>query len=192
MNQINKMKDSIKFLGFLLAIVVMTSCADESKYKIEKGKVGPIDETTMMKDLDNLFPKDSIVERLGEGATGDTYFADDDEYLIYEKGGKLLLTVVPNETLDSLSTIKSVEIHDARFKTESGITLDSNFSEINANNKLRPESTLQSVTLFVDELNATITIDKSELGLSNFNSQKISLEQIPDLAKIKSFVVWFN
>ena len=52
--------------------------------------------------------------------------------------------------------------------------------------------TLRSVTLFVDELNATMAIDKSELGLSSFSSQKVSLAQIPDLAKIKSFVVWFN
>ena len=112
--------------------------------------------------------------------------------MIFEKGGKHLLTVVPKEQLDSTSTIKSIEIHDPRFKTEDGISLRSSFSEINAFNNLRPESTLQSVTLFLDTLNATLTIDKEELGLSNFSTQKVSLEQIPDLAKIKSFVIWFN
>ena len=48
------------------------------------------------------------------------------------------------------------------------------------------------MTLFLDELNATITIDKEELGIKDIITQKISLEQIPDLAKIKSFIVWFN
>ena len=43
----------------------------------------------------------------------------------------------------------------------------------------------------MDELNATIAIDKEELGLRDFSTQKVSLEQIPDLAKMKSFVVWF-
>lgn len=186
------MKLTLRIALIFIISIVLISCTNNSKFKIEKGKVGVIETTTTMKDLKHLFPQDSIVERLGEGATGDTYFEDDDEYLIYEKGGKLLLTVIPNESLDSTSTIKSVEIHDTRFETESGINLDSKFSEINANNNLRPESTLQSVTLFVDELNATITIDKSELGLSSYNTQKISLEQIPDLAKMKSFVVWFN
>ena len=70
--------------------------------------------------------------------------------------------------------------------------MSSTFSEISAYNNLRPESTLQSVTLFLDALNATITIDKEELGLKNFSSQKVALEHIPDLAKIKSFVIWFN
>ena len=142
--------------------------------------------------MDKIFENDSIVKNLSEGALGDNYFQDDDEYLVFEKGGKHLLTVVPKEQLDSTSTIKSIEIHDVRFKTKEGINLNSSFSEINANNRLRPESTLKSVTLFVDEINATIAIDKSELGLSNFSTQKVSLEQIPDLAKIKSFVVWFN
>jgi hypothetical protein len=99
---------------------------------------------------------------------------------------------VPKEQLDSTSTIKSIEIHDNRFQTALGLSLKSNFSEINVSNRIRPESTLQSVTLFLDELNATITIDKEELGIKDIITQKISLEQIPDLAKIKSFIVWFN
>jgi hypothetical protein len=37
-----------------------------------------------------------------------------------------------------------------------------------------------------------MTIDKEELGLKDFSIQKVSLEQIPDLAKIKSFVIWFD
>lgn len=176
---------------FVIALIII-GCNNNDKFMIEKGKVGLITKKTTVKDLEKIFEKDSIVKNLSEGALGDNYFQDDDEYLVFEKGGKHLLTIVPKEQLDSTSTIKSIEIQDARFQTEAGINLNSNFSEINANNRLRPESTLQSVTLFVDELNATMAIDKSELGLSKFSSQKVSLEQIPDLAKIKSFVVWFN
>ena len=181
----------------LLVIVIVfslfiTSCSKNDKFKIEKGKVGLISTLTTVKDLETIFKNDSIVRNLSEGALGSNYFQDDDEYLVFEKGGKHLLTIVPKEQLDSTSTIKSIEIHDNRFKTELGISLKSNFSEINVSNSIRPESTLQSVTLFLDELNATITIDKSELGIKDFISQKISLEQIPDLAKIKSFIIWFN
>jgi hypothetical protein len=46
--------------------------------------------------------------------------------------------------------------------------------------------------LFIDDLNATIAIDKEELGLKDFTTQKVTLEQIPDLAKMKAFIVWFN
>ncbi|WP_405566473.1 hypothetical protein [Polaribacter sp. Asnod6-C07] len=180
------------FLPLIIVSLFIISCSNNNKFKIEKGKVGLVDQTTTVKDLKEIFKKDSIVRNLSEGALGDNYFQDDDEYLIYEKGGKHLLTIIPQEQLDSTSTIKSIEIHDPRFKTNEGINLKSTFSEINSTNILRPESTLQSVTLFLDELNVTIAIDKQELGLRNFRPQKVSLEQIPDLAKMKSFVVWFN
>ena len=179
-------------LPLIIGSLLMFSCNNHDQFKIEKGKVGLITKKTTVKELGKIFENDSIVANLSEGALGDNYFQDDDKYLIYEKGGKHLLTIVPKEQLDSTSTIKSIEIFDARFHTEDNINLNSSFSEINASNSLRPESTLQSVTLFLDELNATIAIDKEELGLRDFSTQKVSLEQIPDLAKMKSFVVWFN
>lgn len=179
-------------LPLFIASLLILSCTDSNKFKIEKGKVGLLTTTTTVKELGTIFKNDSLVKHLSEGALGDNYFQDDDKYLVYEKGGKHLLTIVPTEQLDSTSTIKSIEIHDDRYKTINGITLKSNFSEINAINRVRPESTLQSVTLFLDELNATIAIDKEELGLRDFSTQKVSLEQIPDLAKMKSFVIWFD
>jgi hypothetical protein len=54
------------------------------------------------------------------------------------------------------------------------------------------ETTLTSATLFIDELNATISIDKKELGISKFSTEEILLNQIPDMAKIKYFTIWFN
>ncbi|WP_430927400.1 hypothetical protein [Polaribacter marinivivus] len=181
-----------QLLYISLVILFLTSCTNHTKYVIEKGKVGDITTETTIKDLNQIFAKDSIVSTLSEGALGDDYFQDDDKYKIYEKGGKHLLTIVPKEQLDSTSTIKSVEIHDSRFHTKNNINLNSNFSDINAYSKLRVESTLQSVTLFLDDINATIAIDKEELGLRDFSTQNVSLEQIPDLARIKSFVVWFD
>ncbi len=67
------------------------------------------------------------------------------------------------------------------------------FQEINANNNItKVETSFSSATLFIDDLNATISIDKSDLGLKEFSMQKVSIDQIPDLAKIKSFTIWFN
>ncbi len=178
---------------FSLIFTFLISCSNSNKFTVDKGKIGDITSKTTIKDLKNIFSKDSIVSTLSEGALGDNYFQDDDKYKIYEKGGKHLLTIIPKEQLDSTSTIKSIEIHDSRFHTKENISLNSNFSEINAfNNKIRVESTLQSVTLFLDDINATIAINKEELGLSSFSPQKVSLEQIPDLARMKSFVIWFD
>jgi hypothetical protein len=180
----------IVVISFSLFIV---SCSNSNKFRIEKGVVGNINTKTTIQELTTIFKKDSLVKNLSEGAQGDNYFQEDDEYYVFEKGGKLLLTILPKEQLDSTSTIKSIEIHDERFKTKSGININSNFLEINANNNInRVESTFSSATLFLDNLNTTITIDNEELGLKEFNTQKVSKEQIPDLAKMKTFIVWFN
>lgn len=177
-------------IAFLLFVI---SCTNNSKFKIEKGKVGEITTKTTIQELNKIFKNDSIVKNLSEGAQGENYFQEDDEYFVFEKGGKLLLTIMPKEQLDSTSTIKSIEIHDERFKTETGLSLKSNFSEINTNNNInKVERTFSSATLFIDDLNATITINNEELGLKEFSVQKVTLEQIPDLAKIKSYVIWFH
>jgi hypothetical protein len=185
------MKKSVLFV-FVLSLMMM-SCDNSEKFQIKKGKVGHLTPKTTIKELKEIFKNDSIVSNLSEGSTGDYELQDDDEYLIYEKGGKHLLTIIPKEQLDSTSTIKSVEIFDKRFKTESGLNVTSTFSEINVNNNIdKIESTFSSATLFIDDLNATISIDKEELGLKAFSSQQVTKEQIPDLAKMKSFTIWFN
>lgn len=168
-------------------------CGDGNMFNISKGKVGKLTTVTTMLDVHEIFAKDSIIENLSEGSLGDNYFQDDDEYLIYEKGGNHLLTIVPKEQLDSTSTIKSIQIFDDRFITNSGITLSSSFEDINLNNTItKVETSLSSATLFIDDLNVTIALDKEDLGLKSFSTQKVSLEQIPGLARVKSFIVWFN
>ncbi|MFY0604116.1 MAG: hypothetical protein JXQ93_09210 [Flavobacteriaceae bacterium] len=187
------MKKLIHSVLIFSLTIVFFSCSSNDKYQIAKGKVGHLTQKTTIKDLDQIFKNDSIVKNLSEGSLGSSYFQDDDEYKIYEKGGKHLLTIVPKDQLDSISTIKSIQIFDERFKTESGINLTSNFSQINLNNEItKIETSLNSATLFIDDLNATIAIDKEELGLRKFTTQKVNLDQIPDLAKIKSFIIWFN
>ncbi|MEQ6122785.1 hypothetical protein AAON49_01125 [Pseudotenacibaculum sp. MALMAid0570] len=181
------------FLVFVISLALFFSCDNSKKFQIKKGQVGLLTTKTTVQDLNHIFKNDSIVKNLSEGSLGDRFFQDDDEYLVYEKGGKHLLTIVPKEQLDSTSTIKSVQIFDKRFKTEKGLNLNSTFAEVNMNNNIdKIESTLASATLFIDELNATISIDKEELGLKAFSNQQVTKEQIPDLAKMKSFTIWFN
>ena len=173
--------------------MLIMSCSDSAKFQIKKGQVGHLTQKTTIHDLKEIFKNDSIVSNLSEGSLGDNYFQDDDEYMIYEKGGKHLLTVVPKEQLDSSSTIKSIQIFDKRFATESGINITSTFLDVNANTNIdKVESTFSSATLFIDDLNATISIDKQELGLKAFSNQQVTKDQIPDLAKMKSFTIWFN
>lgn len=186
------MKKVTSIFSFVLLAALLFSCSDGSQFKIQKGKVGQVTSETKVSELENIFKNDSIVKKLSEGTLG-TSFSDDDEYMIYEKGGKHLLTIIPKEQLDSTSTIRCVEVYDDRFKSESGLNLSSTFADINLNNKInKVETSLSSATLFIDDINATIAIDKEQLGLRAFSTEKVTLEQIPDLAKMKSFTVWFN
>ena len=192
MSQQFTMKKIIAKFSFVILVTLFFSCGNGSQYKIQKGKVGQVTAETRVSELESIFKKDSIVKKLSEGILG-TSFSDDDKYIVYEKGGKHLLTIIPKEQLDSTSTIRCIEVYDDRFKSESGLNLSSTFADINLNNKInKVETSLSSATLFIDDINATISIDKEQLGLRAFSTEKVTLEQIPDLAKIKSFTVWFN
>ncbi len=174
---------------------MLISCHNTTSYSIEKGRVGKVSKKTKVKDLKQLFAKDSLVVRLSEQkeTTGvKKYFKNDDEYLVYEKGGKHLLTLVPISQHDSLSTIKSVEIFDGRYKTKKGITLFSPYKDIHSAYAINVTNTISSAHLDIDELNATMLIDKKEIGINRFNRDKIRPDNIPDLAKIKHFTMWFN
>ena len=122
-------KNIYKLLIVSIVSILFVQCGDGNKFIISKGKVGELTTVTTINDLDKIFKNDSIVKNLSEGALGNNYFQDDDEYIIYEKGGKHLLTIIPQEQLDSTSTIKSIQIFDPRFSTKSGISLNSSFDE---------------------------------------------------------------
>lgn len=181
------------FVISVLAIVAI-SCNNSSNFLIEKGRVGKLTNKTIISELEAIYKMDSLVVRLSEidiNNEENKYFREDDQYIVYEKGGKHLLTITPMEQHDSLATIKSIEIFDNRFKTNNGISLFSPFKDIDAAYRINITNTLLSAHIDIDELNATMSIDKKEIGINEFNRDDISPDQIPDLAKIEHFTVWF-
>ncbi len=181
--------------AFLLFLIVGISCSNSSQFQLAKNQVGPLNSKTAMHEIKNLFAKDSVVKILSEGILGyrGAYSQEDDVYLVYAKGGKHLLTITPREPLDSLSTIRNVAVHDANYITENGIGLNSVFSEINLMSRItKTEVTFTKAILFLDDLNATMTLNKSDLGIKTIRLEPIQLEQIPDAVKPQSFVIWFD
>ena len=171
-------------------LMLFTQCKKEERNLIAKEQLGLLTEMTQVNELNDIFEKDSLVENLGEG---DFANAEYDEYQVFEKGGKHLLTIIPKEQHDSTSTIESIQIYDKRFKTIKGLNLNSTFKDIIDNYTVnKVESTFSSAVLFVDELNVTIAIDKKDIGIREFGIQKVRLDQIPDMAKIKYFTLWFD
>jgi len=174
----------------LIVALLFAQCKKEDQNTIAKGQLGMLTSTTKVNELEAVFAKDSLVANLGEG---DFANAEYDEYQVFEKGGKHLLTLIPKEQHDSTSTIESIQIYDKRYKTVKGLNLNSTFKDIIENYTVnKVESTFSSAVLFVDELNVTIAIDKKDIGIREFGIQDVRLDQIPDLAKIKYFTLWFD
>ena len=189
------LKTSLKVCIALSFIVLLLSCSTADDHTISKNKVGLVDSNTTVQEFDDIFENDSIVKHLSEGILGyqGRYAQDDDYYLIYSKKGTHLLTIIPKEPLDSLSTIRYVEIHDGMYTTEAGIGLNATFEEINLLEQItKVEATFTKVVLYLDLLNATMTLDKEDLGIHTIQTNDVQLEQIPNLAKPQSFVVWFD
>jgi len=184
-----------KITYLFLVSFLLIQCANEDQFIIEKGRVGKLTKTTTIKELNSIFAKDSMATILYADKEIDKklFSVENDEYLIYSKTGNKLLEIVPTNLNDPSSGIKCIQIFDTSYKTSKGISLQSTFKEINENYKVnKVETTLTSATLFIDELNATISIDKKEIGLNSFSREEVSINQIPDLAKIKYFTIWFN
>ena len=179
-----------KITLLLLFSIVFIQCTKENNFTIDKNQIGKLTAVTQVNELADIFAKDSLVSNLGEGGFAN---AEYDEYLVYEKGGKHMLTIIPKEQHDSTATLESIQIFDDRFKTVKGLSILSKFKDIIDNYTVnKVQSTFTTAVLFIDELDATIAIDKKELGINEFGMDKVRLDQIPDLAKIKYFTIWFD
>lgn len=186
-----------RFLIVIVSFLSLISCQKQADYLIEKGRVGKVNQETMIKDLADIYANDSLVVELSEMEVTDVenqkkYFRDEDEYRVYSKEGKHLLTITPIKQHDSLSKIKSVEIFSNKFKTKKGISLYAPFKDIRTTYPVSITNTLLSAHIDIDELNATMSIDKKDIGINDFNRDQINANQIPDLVQVKHFTVWFN
>ncbi len=181
------MKKSI----FSLAIITLLfiGCKKEQDpFQISKQSIGLLTDSTQVKNLKAVFSNDSVVERLLDNEF--TFNRTDID--IFDKAGNKLLTLTPKVVQDSTSTIETIKVLDSRFKTAKGLTSSSTFGDIKNNYKISSiQNTLKNVVVFVNEINAFITIDKEELPaeLQFDMNAKIEAIQIPEKAKIKYLMI---
>ena len=181
-------------VSVMLLALLIVSCATEKKqdpFQIGKQHIGLLTDSTQVKDLELVFPTDSIVKNI----MGDEFTGSVNDIEIYDTvSGKQLLVLTPTQALDSTAKIKSIHIKDSRFKTDKNLSTLSTFADLKSNYKISSISTLiNSVVISVNEINASFTIDKKELPANlQFNMDlKIEAVQIPDTAKIKYFMVYW-
>ncbi|MGB6268001.1 MAG: hypothetical protein WBF67_03245 [Olleya sp.] len=176
-------------LSLSIIAVVLTSCNNEKDpFLVKNQNIGLLTDSTQVKDLKVIFANDSIISPIaGDEFTGTLNTID-----IFEKGGKHLLSLTPNQTLDTIATISSVKIKDPRFKTEKGINNQSTFGDIKATYTVaKIQNSFRSISVFVKESDVFFLIDKNELPAEfRFDITKtIEEANIPDKAKIKHFML---
>ncbi|TRO65618.1 hypothetical protein [Christiangramia sabulilitoris] len=183
-------KKALVILGLCVSITSCTS-DEENPYLITSKQVGPLKKEIKINQLDSIFKNDSIVRQ----TSGPQDFRTTDEIKIYTRDGEALMSLEPLQEFDSTSTVGYIRILDARYETKDGLTVNSTFKDIVENyNISRIENTINSAVVFIDEINAYITIDKNQLptNLRYDTDSKIMASQIPDNAKIKYFMIYWN
>ena len=179
-------------LTFLIVSIILTSCnKKQDPFQVSKQHIGLLTDSTQVKDLKSVFPNDSIVKFI----SGDEFTGNINDIEIFEKGGKKLLTLTPNQALDSTSYIKEVQIIDSRFKTDKNISTLSTFKDITNNYKIsKISNSINSVIVIINEINTSFIIDKKELPASLRFDMNLKIEptHIPDNSKIKYFFINWN
>lgn len=175
----------------ILSILIIGCKKEQDPFLIGKQNIGLLTDSTQVKDLELVFPNDSIVNFKLDGE----FSNNSNEIEIFEKGGKKLLVLESSQPMDSSAVIKSVQIMDSRYKTNKNISTLSTFKDIDDNYKISKITNLiSSIVVFVDDINASFTIDKKELPAELRFDMSLTIEkiQIPEKAKIKFFFVYWD
>lgn len=184
------MKKTIFFA--LVAGILLSQCAEkQDPYSIGAGTVGKLTQELQMKQLDSVFAQDSIVKlNPMENALG-----TQGEVEIYDKEGNKLLLISPDNERDPNSRISYIQIFDARFHTDKGLTTKSTFADVKKNYEIaNVENAINAVVVFLKNSDIYLTIDKKQLPENiryNYNA-KVEISQIPDEATFKYFMVGWD
>lgn len=179
------------FIVSLCTVLISCSTEEENPFLITANQVGALNKTVKLNQLDSIFKGDSIVRQ----TSGPETLRSTDEIKIYDKDGTPLLSLEPLQEFDSTSTVGYIRILDPRYETKHGLNIKSTFKDIMENyNISRIENTINSAVVFLDEINAYVTIDKTQLpsSLRYDTDSKIMASQIPDDARIKYFMIYWN
>lgn len=179
-------------LSLIALTLLLSACNNkQNPFEISKQHIGSLTDSTQIKDLESVYPNDSVVKFTRENQFAGQVNSID----IFEKGGKKLLSLTPKHPLDSTSVISNVRILDERFITEKNISTISTFKDIQSNYKItRISNLINSIVVAIDNINVTFTIDKKELPANlRFDMDlKFEATHIPDDAKVKYFFVNWN
>lgn len=181
------MKKTLLIIG-IVSLAFIQCGKDSDPFLIKNGSIGNLNNEIKIKQIDSIFAADSIVKINSSPNALETQ----GEVEIYEKGGKQLLLLSPDDEANPNSTIKNIQVFDSRYKTEKGLTSASTWKDVKANYTVdNIETTINAVVIFLKETDVYLTIDKKSLPEElRYNMDlKVEASQIPDDAPFKYFMI---
>ncbi len=178
-----------KIIAIVSVTLLFIECKEEiNPFLISNDSVGALTRGMTIKEIDSIFPQDSIVKLY----TQNEELPTQGEVEIYKKNGTKLISISPATNNDPDALISNFQFFDPRYKTDKGLNLSSTFKDIKANYKISNiETTISTVVIFLEDSDLFINIDKNELP-ENFRYNPnlvIDITNIPDEAKIKYFML---
>lgn len=181
------MKKTLLIIG-IVSLAFVQCGKDSDPFLIKNGSIGNLNKDLKIKQIDSIFAEDSIVKINSSPNALETQ----GEVEIYEKGGKQLLLLSPDDENDPNSTIKNIQVFDSRYKTEKGLTTASTWKDVKANYTIdNIQTTINAVVIFLKDTDVYLTIDKKSLPEElRYNMDlKVEASQIPDTATFKYFMI---
>ncbi len=181
------MKKTLLIIG-IVSLAFVQCGKDSDPFLIKNGSIGNLNKDIKIKQIDSIFAEDSIVEISSSPNALETQ----GEVEIYEKGGKQLMLLSPDDETDPNSTIKNIQVFDPRYKTEKGLTPASTWKDVKANYTIdNIQTTINAVVIFLKDTDVYLTIDKKSLPEElRYNMDlKVEANQIPDDAPFKYFMI---
>ncbi|MRT16545.1 hypothetical protein F3C99_06205 [Vitellibacter sp. q18] len=181
------MKKTLLIVG-IVSLAFVQCGKDSDPFLIKNGAIGNLNKEIKIKQIDSIFAEDSIVKINSSPNALETQ----GEVEIYEKGGKQLLLLSPEDENDPNSTIKNIQVFDSRYKTEKGLTTASTWKDVKANYTIdNIQTTINALVIFLKDTDVYLTIDKKNLpeNLRDNPDLKIDASQIPDDAPFKYFMI---
>ncbi len=184
------MKKTLLIIG-IVSLAFVQCGKDSDPFLIKNGSIGNLTSDMKMKQVDSIFANDSIVKINSSPNALETQ----GEVEIYEKGGKQLLLLSPDDENDSNSNITNIQVFDSRYKTEKGLNSASTFKDVKANYTIdNIQTTISAVVVFLKDSNVYLTIDKKNLSENlRYNPDaKVETSDIPDTAPFKYFMIGWD
>src|SRR5699024_6411345 len=177
-----------RLFTIILIAGMRASCGQKDQnFVIKDAQIGMLHKGALIKQVDSIFAKDSIVSSYTKTVEG-----HQNEVEVFDREGNRLMVLSPKQNNDPNSPITHIEITDPRYKTSKGIGIKSTYKDIKQHYTIQKvETTFSSVIVFLENSPIYISIDKNELPEDiryNLNL-KVEPTQIPDNATIKLFMV---